>query len=98
MPVEGGFEDGAEFIVLGPGSPGTVSSDETEDSGEDSGDELTEESESETDESDHFKNSKGSSDDGELQTSLTSQRHSHPGDISMDTDAADEDEVLDVIF
>ncbi len=115
VPVEGGFEDGAEFIEFGQGSAGAVSSEaedgdgseegptgEESDGSEDSNAGENEETEDEESvDPAVFKAEAKEPDHGEQRVSPSpfSRAATSPhSDIPMDTDEADEDEVLGVVF
>jgi len=95
VPVEGGFEDGADFIDFGQGSPGAISSEETEgESGESEGSEEDEgdESGSANNEVDSVRGKQRAFTSPPFQSSQAST-----SDIPMGTDEADEEEVLGVV-
>jgi len=105
VPVEGGFEDGTEFIEFGQGLPGAVSSEETEDESGESESEGSQGSGGDEDEVVLTANGlgdieEGHPDHGKQSISPTPLRRvtgSLIPDIPMDTDEADEDEVLGVV-
>ena len=96
VPVEGGFEDGAEFIVFGQGSPRAVSSDETED---DSGESA--EDEGSDDEGDDIPNTGVVNPRNGKQRAVSLPRSDLPRtsnfDLSINTDEEDENEVFSVV-
>ena len=116
MPIQGGFDDGGEFIVLDQGSPPIVISDDEESGsidedevGSDMRDEEGNDSGS-SDDSDEMDDDEETSEDEEAQDAShtlpveglkgkgrVGEHTSPPPSDPMDTDEAEEEEVLGVV-